>query len=191
LISSFFTSTGVHLRMLREDDATELFSLTEKNRRYLRRWLPWVDQNISIADTRKFLENCRLQYDHNKGFQAAIIFGGTIVGMIGFHNFDWANRSAMIGYWLDEGHQGKGLMTKACAMMVDIAFGHYKLNRIEIRCATGNLKSCAIPDRLGFIKEGILRQGEWLYDCYVDLNLYSMLGEDWKKNKGIGQASYF
>jgi ribosomal-protein-serine acetyltransferase len=54
------------------------------------------------------------------------------------------------------------------------------LNRVEIRAAEFNTRSRAIPERLGFTQEGIIRQAEWLYDYYVDHVVYGMLSEEWK-----------
>jgi ribosomal-protein-serine acetyltransferase len=75
-------------------------------------------------------------------------------------------------------------MTAACRAVVTEAFEHYGLHRIEIRCATKNHKSRAIPQRLGFVQEGILREAEWLYDHFVDLVVYSMLEQDWPGRTG-------
>jgi ribosomal-protein-serine acetyltransferase len=72
-------------------------------------------------------------------------------------------------------------MTKACRFLVDYAFAELKLNRVEIRCATGNHKSRAIPERLGFKLEGTVRQAEWLYDHFVDHALYGMLASEWSQ----------
>ena len=74
-------------------------------------------------------------------------------------------------------------MTESCKAMTTYGFEALKLHRIEIRCATGNLKSRAIPERLGFVKEGVLRDGEWLYDHFVDLVVYSVVAPDWKKSQ--------
>ncbi|WP_336296604.1 GNAT family protein [Bacillus pinisoli] len=52
------------------------------------------------------------------------------------------------------------------------------LNRVEIRVADENIKSRAIPERLGFINEGKVQNAEWLYDHYVDHIIYSKLRED-------------
>jgi ribosomal-protein-serine acetyltransferase len=72
-------------------------------------------------------------------------------------------------------------MTLVCRALVSEAFSRYALHRVEIRCATGNVKSAAIPQRLGFTEEGTLRQAEWLFDHWVDLRLFSMLAQDWKR----------
>jgi ribosomal-protein-serine acetyltransferase len=85
----------------------------------------------------------------------------------------------MIGYWLAEDQQGNGVMTRACRALVSYGFDTLQLHRVEIRCATGNERSCAIPKRLGFEHEGILREAEWLYDHYVDLHLFSILAQQW------------
>ena len=58
------------------------------------------------------------------------------------------------------------MMTDACRALIDTLFSEYDLNRIEIRAAVQNVKSQAIPERLGFTKEGCLRQCEWLHFVY-------------------------
>ena len=64
--------------------------------------------------------------------------------------------------------------------MLDYLFNELRLERMEIRCATGNTRSCAIPERLGFTREGVLRHGEWVNDRWVDLVVWGMLQEDWR-----------
>ena len=51
---------------------------------------------------------------------------------------------------------------------------------MEILCATGNTRSRAIPERLGFTQEGIIRQAERFNDHYNDLVVYGMLASEWK-----------
>jgi ribosomal-protein-serine acetyltransferase len=63
--------------------------------------------------------------------------------------------------------------------MIDEGFTRLHLNRIEIRAALENFKSQAIPERLGFKKEGLIRQGEFVNDHFVDLYVYSLLKEEW------------
>lgn len=76
--------------------------------------------------------------------------------------------------------QGKGIITQACAALVDHAFQEMNLHRVEIRTAVENFKSRAVPERLGFKEEGIARQSAWLYDQFIDHVVYGMLAEEWK-----------
>lgn len=171
---------SLSLRPLRLADAEELFTLTEANRTYLRQWLPWLDTVKSADDTRCFIQTVlRLGAEH-QGFGAAICHHGAIAGVIGYNHLDWANQSGTIGYWLGQTYQGQGMMTAACRALVNYGFTDLGLNRQVIACATDNHRSRKIPERLGFCREGTLRQAEWLYDRYVDLHLYSGLRQDWQ-----------
>jgi ribosomal-protein-serine acetyltransferase len=121
----------------------------------------------------------------NFGFQCGIWFHDVLAGIIGFHNIDWMNRNVEIGYWLGEEFQGRGIMTKACRTLTNYAFYEYRLNRVQIRCAPENKRSNAIIERLGFIKEGNIRQAEYLYDHFVDLFVYGMTADVWKDRHGM------
>jgi len=102
-----------------------------------------------------------------------------LAGQIGYNFFDRENRRTEIGYWLGESFQGKGLITRACKVLIENAFTNLNINRIEIRCCTGNVKSRKIPENLGFKLEGIARQAEWLHDHFEDLAVYAMLADEW------------
>jgi ribosomal-protein-serine acetyltransferase len=176
----YIIDDDIELRLLEERHAEELFALTDQNREYLREWLPWVDDVTAVEDTKAFIRRSLDLFASNNGFQAGIWFQGRLAGVIGYHELDWTDRKTAIGYWLGAAFQGRGLMTRACQALVDYAFVELELNRVEIQCATGNRKSCAIPERLGFKKEGIIRQAEWLYDHSVDLVVYGMLKSEWQ-----------
>ena len=95
--------------------------------------------------------------------------------MSGYRAIDPVNRSGEIGYWLRADRGGRGIMTACCRVLVAHGFERLALNRIVIAAATENTKSRAIPERLGFRFEGVLRQPEWLYDRFVDHAVYSLL----------------
>lgn len=158
--------------------ADELFRLTDRNRAYLRRWLPWLDGIRRVEDTRGFIRATLVQVRDNNGFQAALMWRGQIAGVIGHHRIDWRNRATALGYWVGEEFQGQGLVTAACRRLVAYGFGVMGLHRIEIRCAVDNHRSRAVPQRLGFRLEGQLRDAEWLYDHWVDHSVYAALATD-------------
>ncbi len=176
-------SSDAELRLLAGYEAADLFALTEHNRAHLRQWLPWLDTNASAADTLRFVEDARERYSNREAIEAGIFHRGHLVGMAGLNAIDWNPRRAEIGYWLTVDAQGQGLVTNACRTLATHAFTECDLNRLEIRCATDNARSRAIPERLGFVCEGVLRQVEWLYDHFVDHALYAQLRQDWQQQR--------
>jgi len=172
---------GAELRPLELHHAEDLFALIESNRTYLRRWLPEWDVQKSLDDCKAVIRSSIEQWATNGGSTLGIWWQGHLAGVIGAGNIDWENRSTMIGYWLGESYQGKGLMTGACRALVDYLFFELKLHRVEIRCATVNPRSCAVPMRLGFSKEGVLRQAQAFDDHYLDIEVYGLIAEDWNR----------
>jgi ribosomal-protein-serine acetyltransferase len=173
-------SSDLQLRALRPNDAGVLFSLVQKNRAHLREWLPWVDATRRPIDTRRFLEMSYDGFMRGGGFSYGIRHEDSLVGVVGFHAFDRQNRVTSLGYWLAREHCGMGLMRQAVAACVDHAFKDEEMNRIYVRCAVGNCRSRRIPEALGFVSEGVQRQAEWLYDHFVDLEVFSLLASEWK-----------
>ena len=176
----FNADHDIQLRILEPEYSDEIFSLVDKNRSYLREWLPWVDGTKSAEDVSDFIRSALKQFSEHNGFHAAIFYKGKIAGCIGLHGIDWSNRKTSIGYWLASEYQGNGIMTRSCKAIVNYVLHDLGLNRVEIRAAEFNTRSRAIPERLGFTQEGIIRQAEWLYDHYVDHVVYGMLSEEWK-----------
>jgi ribosomal-protein-serine acetyltransferase len=171
----FSIDEATELRALRKDDARELFALTESNREHLRAWLPWVDAVTAEQDTLAFLETVAARREAGLGPQFAILHSRAIAGVVGFRTLDRYNGIGEIGYWLAQSHQGRGIMTACCRFLVRYAFLTLDLNRIEIAAATGNRRSRAIPERLGFKLEGILRSREKVNGKHVDHAMYSLL----------------
>jgi len=170
---------GCLLRAFEERDAAELDRVIEANRDHLAPWLPWVEGERGVESRREFIRASHRQAAADDGFVAAIVDEGAIVGTIGFHRVDRVNRVTSIGYWLAEDRQGRGTMTEAVRALTAHAFGGWRLNRVEIRVAVGNERSAAIPRRLGFLEEGVLRAAERHGDRYLDLRVFSMLARDW------------
>jgi ribosomal-protein-serine acetyltransferase len=174
---------SVQLRQIGLDDVQDLTDLIDRNRSYLREWLPWLDNSTSDTDTARFIGRSIEQAEDNNGLTLAIVCHGKLAGVIGQHYIDTLNRRTEIGYWLDAAHQGRGIVTRAVARLTDYAFREQDCNRVILHCAVENTKSRAVAERLGFVKEGTLREAEWLYDHYVDLVVYSMLKRTWVLRK--------
>lgn len=178
----FIIDQDIELKILEERHSEEDFQTIDNNRDYLRRWLPWVDNTRSVEDVKSFIKSCLGQFADKGEFTAGIWHKGNFAGVISYMDLDWSHKKVSIGYWLSPKYTGNGIMTKACKTMVDYAFSELKLHRVEIRCAEGNHKSRAIPERLGFIEEGVIREEEWLYDHYVSHIVYGMLDVEWERS---------
>lgn len=168
------------LRLLEERHAAELFALINRNRERLLVWVPWLDEAASIEHTRDLIRRKLQRFVDNNGFAAGIWDKGRLAGEIRLEYIDWPNSVTEIGYWLDARTEGRGVVTKACRVLIAHAFNELALNRVQIRCASENVRSRAIPEKLGFRQEGVIRQVERLKDRYVDLVIYGMLASEWQ-----------
>lgn len=168
------------LHLLDYNHAETLYQLVKANRLHLREWLPWVDNMRSVDDFKKYINSSKQRYASHIEIGYVIMVDNIMAGRIGLYNIDVFNKSASIGYWLGKEWEGKGIITRSCKAVIDEGFKRLKLNRIEIRAALENFKSQAIPQRLGFKQEGIIRQGEFVNNRFVDLFVFSMLKEEWE-----------
>lgn len=180
---SYSIDENLKLILLQERHAEKVTEVVRENLEQLRPWLPWATDSYSVETARDFIKVNLSEFARNGSFAAGVVLEGKFVGMIGFHKLDLKNRSAHIGYWLAKEAQGSGVMTRCCRVLCDYLFDELGLNRIQINCNVENTKSRAIPERLGFEIEGVLRQIEWLNDRFGDWAVYAMLKEDWKAEK--------
>jgi ribosomal-protein-serine acetyltransferase len=182
---SHIVNKDIELRLFQPHHGSELFKVIHGSRQHLRAWHPWVDLIRSSADTDRLIAGWLQQLSRNRGFCAGIWFERRLCGSINHLNVDWVNRSTAFSYWLDERHQGRGIMTASCRAFVKHAFNTLQLNRVTIECVTENARSRRIPERLGFQLEGVFRGVEWLHDRFADHAVYSLL----KGDRGWGNAA--
>jgi ribosomal-protein-serine acetyltransferase len=175
---------GLYLQKISFNDADEVFGLIDANRETLGKWLPFVKMTISVKNTLAFIEDIQKCYSRELVF--TITYQGKIAGLIGFKDIDRANRKFEIGYWITSENEGKGIVTRSCAACINLAFDKMKMNRVQIKCGVGNIKSINIPMRLNFHFEGIERAGELHNNKFIDLEVYSMLKTDWGGEDGRG-----
>ena len=176
-------------------DAEDLFALVDSNREHLGRWLEWVDGIRTVEDERQWVQACmadeaqgqgsppQITYRDTLASPPLIIYQDTLAGAVGIIRVDRLNNTCEIGYWLAQDLQGRGIVTRSCSALLDYAFGSMGMNRVEIRVVPENKGSLAIPERLGFVFESVLREAELLHGQYHDLRLYSMLASEWADSK--------
>lgn len=174
---------SVEMHLLNKGHAPALLHLRNENYDYLAEWLPWVPHMQAVTDFENYIERSLQRFADKLEAPFTLMVNGEVAGRIGINYID-QNKMAAIGYWIGAPFQGKGVITKACKALVDYGFKYLGLNRLELKCGVENHKSKAIPERLGFTQEGILRQAELINGRYIDLYLYSLLKKEWLKSRG-------
>ncbi|MEO6760537.1 MAG: GNAT family N-acetyltransferase, partial [Saprospiraceae bacterium] len=149
---------SLQLELIEPKHAQPIFDLAAANREHLRQWLPWVDRMETVDFIENYIRGAQQRQAEGGELPYVILENSVVVGRIGIHKIDNQNKIGEIGYWIGQEFSGRGLMTQACKAVLEVGFRELGLNRIEIKCGTENRKSQVIPERLGFVQEGILRQ---------------------------------
>ena len=169
---------GVELRLPEDRHSLELFQLIEDNRARLEQWMDWAHTTRSLEDTLAFIQKARSDFRRPDAYHLLIFCEDRISGVCSFILIN--DNVGEIGYWISEAQQGKGIITDICREFVRFGFGHAGLTRIQIRCAVGNTRSSAVPRRLQFVCEGVLRQALRCGDRLFDAEMFSLLKSDYE-----------
>ncbi|MBA2666804.1 MAG: GNAT family N-acetyltransferase [Trueperaceae bacterium] len=165
---------------IRERHHSKAFAaLIDANRAHLSRWFTWApgaDETTALAWAEGGLD----QFGRGDGWQATLLERGDAVGSVGLHYLDRARGVTEIGYWLAEGAEGRGLMTRALQALLPYFFVGHGLNKVVIGVSPENLRSAALPERLGFVREGRIRAVHATPSGrHGDLVFYGLLREEW------------
>lgn len=175
-----------HLKLAlpQPEQAEELAALVRQNLGHLKPWMPWATDDYSVGACTEWIKRTLGEFADTGVFNAVILYDDMPAGTIGFHKYDAANRSAEIGYWISKDFEGKGIITRCCRVLIGYLFDVMKLNRVQINCNVENVRSRAVPERLGFKLEGIHRQVEFLNGKFGDWAVYAILAEEWLDANG-------
>jgi len=161
-------------------DAQVLFDLVDANRQHLRRWeWPWVDKTRTVDDLKISLEKDTSAETRARILGGIVEFHGAAVGVLNLRGLDSPHRAAEFGYWLAREAQGKGIVTRGCRALIDIAFRERGIHRIVIIPASDNVRSRAVAERLGLTMEGYQRERFLWQGKFCDGAVYSLLEQEW------------
>ena len=161
------TGFRIHLRPPRPEDFHEWVTLRTRNRAYLTPFEPCWDENYQTPIY--FVQRIRRQlreWNADRGYSFLIFkndSGAMIGGMNVNHVCRGAAQYASLGYWIDESHQGQGLMTETIRLIVDFCFEKIHLTRVNAACLVHNTPSHRALMRAGFLQEGLARD-------YIEIN---------------------
>ena len=111
------------------------------------------------------------------------VYGVDVFDLATLDGYDWdyAGHAVGLTYWVAEGFQGRGIVTRACRELVTRAFATPGVRRVEVSVATHNHRSRRLAERLGFQLEGVLRSELKQGDDICDLAVYSLLAHEWQR----------
>ncbi len=125
----------------------------------LKAWLPFAQTLPTVEETESNLSEAYKNFLTRKSLRFLIFHKDNkeFVGVTSFEDINWNIPKCQIGYWVNTTCGGNGFMLEAVKKLTEFALTELQCKRIEIRCETTNLKSRAIPEKIGFELEGILK----------------------------------
>jgi ribosomal-protein-serine acetyltransferase len=169
----------IDLVLAEERHAEEVADLITRNQERLARWEPWAEQRATATALRSFIRSSLEGFAAGTQVQTYIRVDGRLVGSCGLRVSSYA-RSAEVGYWLDGGHEGRGVASRSVRALVSAAFRERRLVRMELRTAVDNARSRALAERLGFVNEGVQRGAQTFSNRRVDMVVYAVLATEWR-----------
>lgn len=174
------SASGISIIPAAVEHATALASLVQQNTEHLQAYLPAVVSLSSIEAAADHLRFAAERAAKAETFEWNLFVDGTLCGSVRLKDIDKSDRKAEIGYFIGQRFTGKGIVSSAVFTVLEFCFGSLNLNRIELRCASGNEPSKRVAERLGFVCEGILPQGEVLGGVFVDQHVYGLSAADFE-----------
>ncbi|WP_141580855.1 GNAT family N-acetyltransferase [Actinomadura sp. WMMA1423] len=168
------------LRPLEPWQAAEFAEYTDRVREDIEQYIPWARAVVDEETARAFLQAYAERQARDEGRIYGIWVDGVLEGGTLFRTFNPAQGVCEVGVWLSAGARGRGLITTAVRVMIDWAFGVRGMHRVEWLCDPRNAASAAVAERLGMTCEGVMRQAFVLHGDRRDVQVWAVLGEEWK-----------
>ncbi len=173
-------SERVGVRLTLESDLPALLALNgdAEVTRFLG-FAPWQ----TLADAEAWFQRISAQQATGSALEFVIVAkaSGSVIGRCSLFAFDEANAQAGIGYVLGRAHWGQGYMRETLTALIDCAFLELGLRRLEATVEAPNIASTWLLQRLGFTREGVLRERWISHGEPVDAEVYGLLRHEWPR----------
>jgi len=166
------------IRLIKESDVPALFAINGDDA--VTRFLPYETWKNS-ADGATWFERTSARLSAGEADQFVIVLRetGHIIGTCLLFRFDRASARAELGYVLARRYWGAGYMLEALQALIGFAFAQMGLRRLEAEIDPRNVASARLLRRLGFVREGVLRQRSSTKGEITDSGLYGLLSAEW------------
>lgn len=173
------------LRKPRKSDANDLVEGLDNLK--VSKWVSSVPYPYKKKDAMWFINDCKKK--GNYAFSIELKSERKVVGGIGLHGYKEFDGIAEIGFWVNEKYWRQGIVKEAAIALIDFGFKKLKLRRIVQKAYTRNKASNSVAKKFGYKFEGKERKSVKakstgkIHDC----NVYSMLKNEWPRNKKRGK----
>jgi ribosomal-protein-serine acetyltransferase len=173
-------------------DAEALADLIQRDAGYLRRYLPAMVAALGSAEeARAHFLRAADQAARDELLEWYLFASGVLCGAVRLKNIETQDRKASVAYFVSADHQRRGIATRSVRAVLGYWFEDLKMNRVELTCAVGNGPSVRLAERLGFTREGLLRQAEWLGEGFVDHYVFGLLRAEYLASDAADRSVAF
>ncbi|MFD8981759.1 GNAT family N-acetyltransferase [Streptomyces sp. NPDC059564] len=159
--------------------AEEFLAHMDRGREFIGQYIGFPDRATDLDSARRLLGSNAEKAAADGARLYGIRVDGTLVGGVLFRSFDAASGNCEVGCWMEPAGAGRGLVTKACRVLIDWAFQERGMHRVEWHVASGNKKSIAVAERLGLTRDGVMRQDHLHRGVRLDSEFGSVLAVAW------------
>lgn len=181
------SSGRIGLRPLRIRDGAAWVDLRVRNEEWLARWegrqpgrpdISWEERHSGASFT-AMLRMLRRESRLGNCLPFALTYDGALVGQLTVNNVTrGAAQMASIGYWVDEGHAGRGIVTVGVALAVDHCLTEVGLHRVEINIRPENAASLRVVEKLGLRDEGVRQRLLFIAGQWCDHRCFAITAEE-------------
>ncbi|NMX93502.1 MULTISPECIES: GNAT family protein [unclassified Pseudomonas] len=166
----------LQLRELTANDAPALFAIYRDAEA-----MPWfgIDPMTDLSQAHTLITTfAQWRTQANPGTRWGLEHDGRLIGTCGLFKWNRHWNSCALACELAPSARGHGLMSEALRSVLDWGFAQMQLHRVEALVHPQNRPSQALLERLGFTREGVLREAGFWAGCYQDLQVFSLLSHE-------------
>lgn len=170
------------LHRFRKRDADAITEGVRASLPELMKWLPWAYPGYRKDDAAAFIKDSQASWKEGRAFDFGICMIGEPdrhIGNISIWQASKLGRIGEIGYWVRTESTSQGVATEATASLIRIGFESLRFHKLNLRIAVGNRNSERVAEKLGFFREGVLREELMVQGRWVDHALFSLLESEW------------
>ena len=179
---SFANTPRLQLRPLVMQEARELLLVVMASRDTLGRYMSWPREMVELDHARRFVKMGREQWMAGRTVRLGVFEreSGLLVGNVELDSIDGRRRQAEIGYWVRADREGHGYASEAAHAMLRYAFEALRMHKVRADVAVGNVASARVLEKLGFVREGTLREDRPVGNVFLDHWRYGLLAREFR-----------